>query len=294
MAYKANSIDLTFESAKKLGVDGDFIQLPSGFTHYKVEGNENGEWCVLCHGYATPLFIYDKVAAKLVEEGYHVLRYDLLGRGLSERVKAIYDPDLFAKQLDEITKAIIGDDSFYLFGTSMGGTITTTYTSKHLDKVKKLVLLAPAGMHFEAPAYMKICAIKGLGEFVFKNFGAKVLTKGCASEIIYSGEKVKEDYMDKFAYHTQFKGMMLCTLSSLRNTILKIDQAKKGYDAIKNKLPILVIWGTNDHTMPYYQSKEMKETIPQMELITYEGSGHIFLYDEGDRTMKDVIPFLKK
>jgi len=293
MKYKANSIKLTEEVMKKQ--DGLFIKLPCGYTHYKIEGNENGEWCVLVHGYATPLFIYDKVAERLVNEGYHVLRYDLLGRGLSERVKATYNPDLFARQLDEITKAIIGDDSFNLFGTSMGGTITTTYAASHQDKVKKLVLLAPAGMIFEAPGYMKLSKVKGVGELVFKTIGPKVLTKGCASEIIYSGEKVKLDYIDKFAYHLQFKGMMECTLSSLRNTILNFDLSQKGYYGLQgSNIPILVIWGTNDHTMPYYQAERMKKIIPQMNLITYEGSGHIFLYDEGERTMNDVIPFLKK
>lgn len=289
--YKANSLILNDEARKSLF--GSFIDLPSGNTHYSIEGTGD-KWAVLVHGYATPYFIYDKVAESLVNNGYKILRYDLLGRGLSERVEGPYTPQLFARQLDELTTQLIGNESFDLFGTSMGGTITTTYASMRPTKVKKLVLLAPAGMVFKAPFYMKLAKLPGLGEFIFNCFGAKTLTKNCAKEIIYSGDKVKEDYMEKFAFCTQYKGMPKCTLSSLRYTILNFKEDRKGYDGVReNNIPTLVIWGTNDKTMPYYQAKTMQQIVPQMQLITYEGSGHIFLYDEGERTMKDVLPFLE-
>ncbi len=273
---------------------GMFIDLPCGNTHYLTEGMENqGEWAVLVHGYATPYFIYDKIAEGLVANGYKVLRYDLLGRGLSERVKKKYTPSLFATQLEQITNAILGNESFFLFGTSMGGTITTTYAAKHPDRVKKLVLLAPAGMQYDAPLYMRIMKKKILGELVFYTVGGKLLTKRCASEIIYSSDEVKKDYEDKFFYCTLYKGMMRCTLSSLRYTILNFKESIKGYSGLKDaSFPILTIWGTADKTMPYYQSKAMQEFLPQIKLITYENSGHIFLYDEGERTLKDVLPFL--
>ena len=55
---------------------------------------------------------------------------------------------------------------------------------------------------------------------------------------------------------------------------------------------MLCIWGTDDKTMPYYQSERFKEVCPKAKLITYEKSGHIFVYDEGERTAKDVLAFL--
>lgn len=289
--YRVDSVVLSEKIIKSS--DGPFIDLPCGKTHYVTEG-EGREWVVLVHGYATPLFIYDKIAEGLVKEGYKVLRYDLLGRGLSERVNAVYDPSLFALQLEQLTESVIGDEAFYLVGTSMGGTITTTFTAAHPDKVKKLILLAPAGMVFKAPAYMKLAAIKGLGEIMFYTIGGKVLVKNCAKEMIYSGEASQAEYREKFAYYAQFKGTLRATLSSLRNTILNFVTARKGYDGVAAaKTPVLTIWGTADKTMPYYQSESMQKVLPDMRLITYEGSGHIFLYDEGTRTLNDILPFLR-
>ena len=290
--YKLESLILDDSVRQSSGEK--FATLPTCITHYKVEG-EGNEWAVLVHGYATPLFIYDKIAESLVNNGYKVLRYDLPGRGLSERVDKTYNHDLFATNLEELVNYVIGSDSFYLVGTSMGGAIVTAYAARHPERVKKLVLLAPAGMVFNAPFYMKLSNIKGIGDLIFGLIGVKVLTKNTASEMIYSGEEVKNAYTEQFAYYAQYKGLGKATLSSLRNVILRYDISTENYRKVAlSRIPVLTIWGTDDKTMPYYQAKTMQEILPEMELITYEKSGHIFLYDEGERTSKDMLEFLKK
>lgn len=288
--YKPNSLDIT--DAVKREADGEFVDLPVGFTHYRMEG-ESGRWCVLVHGYATPLYIYDHVAEALVQAGYRVLRYDLLGRGLSERVRARYTAALFAEQLYQLVTALIPGERFYLFGTSMGGSVTTTFVAAHPELVDKLVLYAPAGMRFHAPAYMRLMQIPLVGELMMNTLGASILTKGCASELIHSSAEVAENYREQFAYHTQFRGMMRCELSSLRHTILAFDEDRKGYEGTARAgIPVLVVWGTLDRTMPYYQAATMQSVMPAMRLVTFEGSGHVFLYDEPLRTMEVTLPFL--
>ena len=285
--------ELTDAERKK--AKGSFINLPCGNTHYEMKGE--GEACVLVHGYATPYYIYDKVFDKLVSEGYKVIRYDLLGRGLSERSKADYTPELFARQLNELTEVLLGkDEKFILFGTSMGGSVTTAFCRLFPEKAKKLILLAPAGMDsFKPPFYMYLTSAPLLGDVLFSIIGGKTLLKKCAGELIYSGEDVEEYYMNEFAYSAQYKGMHQCTLSSLRNTILNTKETVKGYYSVtEQKIPMLVIWGTADKTMPYYQIDRMKEICPHAKFETFEGSGHIFLFDEGERTMNIVMPFIKE
>lgn len=128
------TVELTDSERQKKS--GSFISLPCGVTHYEIKGD--GEPVVLVHGYATPYYIYDKVFDRLVSEGYKVLRYDLLGRGYSERADAVYNPELFSKQLNELTSALFGDESFLLIGTSMGGSICAKFFSDHPEKSKSL------------------------------------------------------------------------------------------------------------------------------------------------------------
>ncbi len=288
---KAETLDLTDDERKK--ASGCFVDLPCGNTHYELSGT--GENVVLVHGYATPYFIYDKVFRALVAAGYRVLRYDLLGRGLSERVKTDYTPELFARQLDEITKKFFGDEKFILAGTSMGGSITTAFCALHSERVSKLLLLAPAGMDtFKPPFYMELCKIPVFGKKLFMTIGAKSLLNGCASEMKYSLDE-KDYFMTCFAYAQRYKGFLECTFSSLLNTILRTNKTAKNYFAVeKNRIPTLVIWGTEDRTMPIYQLDRMKQILNTCtEFKIYENSGHIFVYDEGERTVKDILNFIR-
>lgn len=283
---------LELNELERKGSGYSFIALPSGITRYELKGE--GAAVVLVHGYATPYHIYDKLFDALIEAGYRVLRYDLLGRGYSERVQNTYSPELFAKQLDEITSALLGDEGFVLVGTSMGGSICAAYTAQYPQRVKRLVLLAPAGMDsLKPPLYMKICRLRGVGGLVFYNVASKLLLKKCASEMLFSTQDV-DYYMRQFADAARYKGFLRCTLSSLRSTILNTSHTATFYEKIgKTELPVLCIWGTLDKTMPYYQAQRFKELCPRARLVTYEGSGHIFVYDEGERTAKDVLKFIE-
>lgn len=271
---------------------GAFATLSCGNTHYEVKGA--GEPVILVHGYATPYFIYDKLFDGLVKSGYKVLRYDLLGRGLSERVKGKYTPDLFAEQLKELADTIMPNKSFYLVGTSMGGAIVTAYAAKYPDKVRQLFLLAPAGMNFVPPAYMKISRLPILGELMFLTLGTKILLKKCCYELIYNKEE-SDYYTEQFADCIRYKGFSRATLSSLRYTILNQTATIPNYEAIaKTDIPVVLIWGTADKTMPYYQAKLICEIISRTKLYTFENSGHIFLYDEGERTLKILLEEIKQ
>lgn len=155
------------------------------------------------------------------------------------------------------------------------------------------MLLAPAGMDtFKAPFYMKLCKIKGIGELVFYNIAGKLLLTKCASELYHSTDEDKDYYMRKFADAAQYKGFLRCTLSSLRNTILKTKKATDYYKKVgKTDMPILCIWGDIDKTMPYYQHERLLEVCKQTRLITYKNSGHVFLFDEGEKCACDVLDF---
>lgn len=276
--------ELTQSEKKKYS--GAFIKLPCGETHYELKGE--GSAVVLVHGYATPYFIYDKIFSFLVQKGYKVLRYDLLGRGFSERVNGDYTPALFSRQLKELTDALLPNENFFLFGTSMGGAVVTAFAAKYPEKVKKLFLLAPAGMEYKVPLYMKMAQKPVLGEIMFKALGGKLLLNGSCSELIYSRDQT-DYYLEKFAESARYKGFLAATLSSLRNTLMRPDITVENYKkTAENGVSVCTIWGTADKTMPYYQSKQLLKIFPNMHFYTFNNSGHIFLFDEGERTCKII------
>src|SRR5215211_8356132 len=103
---------------------GSFIQLSDGFTHYELSNAEAEETVVLVHGFSVPYFIYDPTFAFLTQSGFRVLRYDLFGRGFSDRPDTRYNIDLFVKQLADLLNALRFTRPVTLIGLSTGGPIT--------------------------------------------------------------------------------------------------------------------------------------------------------------------------
>ena len=87
-------------------VTGSFIKLLNGTVHYELAGPEDGKQVVLVCGLVTPLFGWDKTFKALVDDGYRVLRFDLYGRGFSDRPDMKYTPDVFVHQLHELMLAL--------------------------------------------------------------------------------------------------------------------------------------------------------------------------------------------
>ena len=277
---------------------GEFLDLNSGFTHYeRKEGGDPSKLpVVLVHGYSTPYFLYDHIFEALVKEGYTVIRYDLLGRGLSERVKAKYTPELFANQLKELIDWLVPDGRCILFGTSMGGSIVAAFCAMYPGLAQKIVFYAPAGMdNFKPPVYMKLATIPVLGKRIFKLVMPKSTLTRATDELLHQDDAVKDKFVRDLAYTMQYKGYLDGTWSSLVHTILNTKEDTKYYKKMaKQHIPTLVIWGTEDKTMPIYQIDRMAKVLKDAEFVIFEGSGHIFLYDEGERAIAHTLPFLKE
>ena len=274
---------------------GYYIILKDGSTRYQLSGRGK-ETVVLVHGFSSPYFIYDNLYDLLVDAGYRVLRYDLMGRGLSDRPNIKYDADAFVRQLDEITERLLPGEKFMLIGTSMGGIITARYVQMHPDKVSRLILLAPAVMDtFKAPGTFKMCRIPVIGPAIFRVVAPYFIISKCADELRVASDYERDRYILRFTDFARYKGYMRALASSLSDCILDYGTSMEAYRAVAaSNVPMLVIWGTEDHTMPYYQMERMRQVCPNAEYMTYEGAYHMFVFDEAERTMRDISAWLER
>lgn len=288
---KTETLKIT-DHARKIH-KGYYIILKDGSTRYQLSGNGK-ETIVLVHGFSSPYFIYDNLYDLLVEAGYRVLRYDLMGRGLSDRPKIKYDADAFVRQLDEITDRLLPGEKFTLVGNSMGGIITARFVQMHPDKVSRLILLAPAVMDtFKAPGSFKMCRIPIIGPAIFRTVAPYLIVSKCADELRVASDYEKDRYILRFTDFARYKGYFRALSSSLAHCILDYKTSMAAYRAVAaSKIPMLVIWGTDDHTMPYYQMERMKQVCPNAQYVTYEGAYHMFCFDEAERTMRDISAWM--
>src|SRR4051794_19633635 len=110
------------DAARRNAPNGEFVQLSGGMTHYQVGGPAGGRVVLLINGFSTPYNVWDPTFEGLANAGYRVLRYDLFGRGFSDRPIARYDADFFDRQALDLLNALhIGQVD--VGGLSMGGPI---------------------------------------------------------------------------------------------------------------------------------------------------------------------------
>jgi pimeloyl-ACP methyl ester carboxylesterase len=271
---------------------GSFVQLSDGFTHYELSNPGAEETVVLAHGFSVPFFIYDPTFEFLTQAGFRVLRYDLFGRGFSDRPETNYNIDLFVRQLGDLLDALNLTQPVSLVGLSTGGPITAAYTARFPERVRKLVLIDPVGAkRFALGQALKVLALPFVGETIIGLLGIKGMTRISASEegIRHYADQI----LPKYIVQMKYKGFKHAILSTIRNDMLGSFQHV--YEQIgKMNKPVLLLWGEHDHTVPFKHSSTLQEVIPAMEFHAIKDCGHIPHYEKPDEVNPILLEFLRK
>ena len=274
--------------AVRAGVPGSFIPLSDGCTHYEIGGPQGGQPIILVHGFSVPYFIWDPTFKFLTESGFHVLRYDLFGRGFSDRPRARYNIDLFCKQLRELL-VTLDFERINLMGLSMGGPITASFTTRYPQTVQKLVLVDPAGARpITFLHLLKALTTPGFGELAFGLLGRGQMARSVKSDF-YNPAHVKA-FVKRYMVQTKYKGFMRALLSTIRSGMLG-DFSSTYHKIGELGTPTLLFWGRNDKTVPFAHSDDIRLAIPQAEFHPIENCGHIPHYEEPDRVNKILKDF---
>lgn len=279
------------ESVRRL-TGGSYIQLSDGVTHYELGNPASEKTVVLVHGFSVPYFIFDPTFHFLIQQGFRVLRYDLFGRGYSDRPEAQYNIDLFVKQLEDLLDALLLRQPVSLAGLSMGGPITATFTSRHPDRVDKLILIDPVGARpIPLSKILKVATTPVIGEAILTLVGSGSMVRNLASDFL--DKKLDRHFQERYMLQMQYKGFRRAILSTIRNNMLSsfIDTYRKV--GALNK-PVLLIWGQHDTTVPLSHSDELRTAIPNIEFHIIEDTSHIPHFEKPDETQPLLLEFLRK
>jgi pimeloyl-ACP methyl ester carboxylesterase len=291
--------------ATRSSTPGSFVRLSDGYTHYELGSSSilpakerKGEALdkgarvpvVLVHGFSVPYFIWDPTFEFLAVAGFHVLRYDLFGRGFSDRPNTRYDIDLFSKQLRELLDTL-DFEQINLIGLSMGGPISATFAARYPDRVQTLVLIDPAGARPVAFAQLlKAATAPGIGELVLGLFGRGWLSGGVKSD--FHDPALIKAFVDRYMIQMKYKGFMRAILSTMRNGMLgnfSETYRKVGEQGTRT----LLLWGRDDRTVPFSHSNDIRAAIPQAEFHAFERCGHIPHYEKPQEANPVLLEFLK-
>ena len=271
---------------------GSFIQLSDGFTHYELSNPGAEHAVVLIHGFSVPYYIYDPTFEFLTQSGFRVLRYDLFGRGFSDRPDKPYNIDLFVRQLGDLLDGLGLTRPVTLVGLSTGGPISTVFTVRYPERVNKLVLIDPVGA--KALPYariLKVASMPVLGETILSLIGSGGLAKNIMKD--FFDPTFVDYFQSRYVIQMQYKGFKRAILSTIRNRML--DSFMEDYRRVgKMGKPVLLFWGRSDSTVPFGHSDDLKEAMPDVEFHAFENCGHIPHYEKPEEVNPILLAFLRK
>ncbi len=225
---------------------GDLIELAQGVTHARWIGPARGPVIVAIHGLTTPSPVFDALAPELAGLGYRVLVYDLYGRGYSANARGVQDAAFCLRQLEGVLDHYELKDDLTVLGYSSGAAIATAFAAANPHRMKRLALIAPAGIEMSETAEARfVRKTPVLGDWLFQVAGPRRLRDAAAaigrSEVpglaeIQAGELDRRSYL----------AAVLGTIRGIRHTRQESEHRALGRAGI----PVVAIWAEADTTVP--------------------------------------------
>lgn len=259
---------------------GRLVHLSQGQTHCEWHGTKGGPVLVCVHGLSTASFVWGPLLPYLIGQGYHVLTYDLFGRGFSDRAPGRQDTRFFLRQLRDLLQAEGVTGEFTLIGYSMGGAIATAYAQAHPGRVDRLILLAPAGLGLALGRVSDMIArTPVIGDWVMEVLGARLLRRGYGDD--------DDAITTRALAELDTEGTLRAILSAQRG-ILSVDQAGLHGDLAATGLPVLAIWGGQDSVIPLTSRDRLTTLNPSARQITLPDTDHRLTYLQPAQVAEEI------
>ncbi|MBD3418593.1 MAG: alpha/beta fold hydrolase [Chitinivibrionales bacterium] len=264
---------------------GSFADLSRGIVHYEVQGNPSAELVVLIHGATVPMEAWDHTIAPLVQNGYRTMRFDLYGRGFSDRPHNItYDSDLYVTQIREMIEHSDYAGRIHLIGVSLGGALAVSYADRYPHEIKSMTLIAPAGPYLSnAPLAERLGRmVNGISSLVMPKDSA---ARARARKLSPLKQRVKEQF--------KYKGTVYAGFSFMTNRDPQ-DLERAFRNLGRRDIPGLLIWGNQDRVLPYKYSAEVLKILPGFSFKAISRAGHAPQYEQPGQVNRAIVNFLKE
>lgn len=259
--------------------------------HYRDEGNQNGQPIVLIHGILSSLHTWDEWHKDLTKD-YRIIRLDIPGFGLTGGPE---NPDDYSESLlhSSFEKFIaqLQLDDFILVGNSLGGFIAAQYAANNTDKVKKLILIDPAGAPQDLPFILSLASMPGINTLAANVFPPFIVAMG-VKDVYGDQERITKANMVRYIHLSLRPGAK----QAYANTIAMLDeknskQAPLNFASIT--APTLLMWGEKDIWVPAALSEQWLANISNSTLITYPDAGHVPMEEIPQQTLQDALTFIE-
>ncbi len=275
LALKGLSIGYALRS----GVTEKTIDL-NGYPVPYFEGGQ-GPALLMVHGYGDSHIAFLQ-SARWLTPAYRVVLPTVPGFG-----ETAHDParDYSIRGQVEFLRTFtdaLGIPSFDLVGNSMGGHIAAAFTLRYPERVRKLVLLNPAGLRVDNPVPYEPVQSPIRNEEDWDRY---------LSDVFYKKPWAPAPFVRLFIENSRKNFEWSNFLRA---------QIRAGEDYILNDrvgdlaLPVLVFWGRHDRVIRPVHAPQWERRVPGARLILREDIGHAPQYEQPEDTARMIADFLRE
>ena len=226
---------------------------------YEVAGK--GEPVVLLHGLSCSTRWCDRTIPALAAR-YPVYLVDLPGFGSMSHAAGGFVLSEAAGWLSSWMEAVRLERT-HLVGHSMGGYISILLAARWPEGLRRLVLVAPAGV----PTGRSI--------------------HGYLLPLLQAGRYMTSDFLPVLACDALRTGPL--TLLGAARELLAGDVRKHLREI---EAPTLLVWGRQDTLVPLSAGDVMRQEIPDSRLLVIDGAGHVPMFEGVAQTNAALLSFL--
>ena len=266
----------------------NFVRLRDGVTHYELAGPAGGQTVLLIPGFSTPYNLWDPTVDGLTKAGFRVLRFELFGRGWSDRPAARYDADFYDRQIVDLLDGL-GIRLVDAAGVSMGGPIAATFANRHPERVRRVLLFDPGYWNgTPLPVGLRLPVI---GTYNMAVVIAPGLPESQWQDFVHP-ERYPH-YLDPYREQMRYHGFRRALLETLRN-YLTHDVSGEYRQLGRSCKPVLLIWGTSDRDTPIELSAKVRADVPQAQFHPIDDAAHVPHYEHPEIVNPMVVDFLQR
>jgi pimeloyl-ACP methyl ester carboxylesterase len=272
--------------------------------HLTVHGHQvgfrmagEGPLIVLLHGITSTSHVWTNVISRLADR-YTVVAPDLLGHGGSAKPRGDYSLGAYASGARDLLGAL-GFERGTVVGHSLGGGIALQFAYQFPEYCERLVLVASGGLGKEIHPLLRAAALPG-SEIVLP-----LLTPGwalragatAAAALERVGLRAGTDLVEAARGYSTLaeQGARNAFVHTLRGVIDWDGQRVSATDRLylAEKVPTMLIWGTEDPIIPLRHGRKAHELIPASRLVEMPGAGHWPQLEDPDWFASELAEFIE-
>jgi 3-oxoadipate enol-lactonase len=253
------------------------MELATGPTVNYVRRGD-GEPLLLVQGMSGTHLSWGEPFLAELERDFDLVAYDHRGVG---RSSAVSEPFTIVELADDAAALMdaLGWESAHVAGISMGGMVAQELALRHPDRIRTLTL----GCTYSGGEGSALASSEVSSKL------AEAMMSGDADRAIATAYEVNVSPgygADKSAYATFYE--MATALPTPVPVIMLQMQAIQAHDTLDRleriTAPTLVIHGTEDEMLPHANAVLIASRIPGARLETLEGVGHMFWWEQPERS----------